>query len=47
LGVRVTVVSSVQTTPAMASDELRRQADAFLELATLRRSVERQTSRPS
>jgi uncharacterized LabA/DUF88 family protein len=47
LGVRVTVVSSVQTTPAMASDELRRQADAFLELATLRRSIERQTRRPS
>jgi uncharacterized LabA/DUF88 family protein len=47
LGVRVTVVSSVQTTPAMVSDELRRQADAFLELATLRKSIERQTRRPS
>ena len=47
LGVRVTVVSSVQTAPAMASDELRRQADAFLELATLRKSIERQTRRPS
>ena len=41
LGVRVTVVSSVQTTPAMASEELRRQADEFLELATLRSSLER------
>ena len=47
LGVRVTVVSSVQTSPAMASDELRRQADAFLELATLRKSIERQTRQPS
>ena len=41
LGVRVTVVSSVQTAPAMASEELRRQADEFLELATLRSSIER------
>lgn len=47
LGVRVTVVSSVQTTPAMASDELRRQADAFLDLAALRTSIERQGGRPS
>lgn len=47
LGVRVTVVSSVQTTPAMVSDELRRQADAFLELATVRKSIERKTRRPS
>lgn len=46
LGVRVTVVSSLQTTPAMASDELRRQADAFLDLATLRESIERQARRP-
>lgn len=46
LGVRVTVVSSLQTTPAMASDELRRQADAFLDLATLRKSIERQARRP-
>ncbi|WP_253075761.1 NYN domain-containing protein [Bradyrhizobium sp. 195] len=41
LGGRVTVVSSLQTTPAMASEELRRQADAFLELATLRNSIQR------
>jgi uncharacterized LabA/DUF88 family protein len=47
LGVRVTVVSSVQTTPPMVSDELRRQADAFLELTTLRNSIERQSRRPS
>ncbi len=47
-GVRVSVVSSVRTTPPMAADELRRQADVFLELAEIapeftRRQVE---SRP-
>jgi uncharacterized LabA/DUF88 family protein len=47
LGVKVTVVSSVRTTPAMVSDELRRQADAFIELAILRKSIERQTRQPS
>ncbi|MFD0937792.1 NYN domain-containing protein, partial [Methylobacterium trifolii] len=34
-GVRVTVVSTIQTQPAMISDELRRQADEFLDLAHL------------
>jgi uncharacterized LabA/DUF88 family protein len=34
-GVRVTVVSSIKTQPPMASDELRRQADSFVELADL------------
>ena len=34
-GVRVTVVSTTRTSPPMASDDLRRQADAFLELADL------------
>ena len=34
-GVRVTVVSSVRTTPPMVADELRRQADQFLELADI------------
>ncbi len=34
-GVRVTVVSSVQTQPAMAADELRRQADEFMDLTEL------------
>lgn len=34
-GVRVSVVSSVRTQPAMVADELRRQADAFIELADL------------
>lgn len=34
-GRKVTVVSSLQTTPSMISDELRRQADHFLDLANL------------
>lgn len=34
-GVRVTVVSTVRSQPPMASDELRRQADAFVELSDL------------
>ncbi len=34
-GRRVTVVSTVRTSPPMAADELRRQADYFLELETL------------
>ena len=34
-GVRVTVVSSIRTQPALISDELRRNADGFIELAEL------------
>ncbi|HEY9345857.1 MAG TPA: NYN domain-containing protein [Inquilinus sp.] len=34
-GVRVTIVSTLQTSPPMVSDELRRQADGFLEIADL------------
>jgi uncharacterized LabA/DUF88 family protein len=34
-GVRVTVVSTVKSPAPMASDELRRQADAFIDLADL------------
>jgi uncharacterized LabA/DUF88 family protein len=41
LGVRVTVVSSVRTKPPMVADELRRQADVFLEVDVLRSSIER------
>ncbi|NQV81182.1 MAG: NYN domain-containing protein [Alphaproteobacteria bacterium] len=33
--VRVTVVSSIATNPPMIADDLRRQADAFIELADL------------
>jgi len=34
-GVRVTVVSTLKSQPPMTSDDLRRQADAFVELADL------------
>ena len=40
-GVRVTVVSTVRTQPAMVADELRRQADHFVDLTDLRDEVER------
>ena len=41
MGVRVTIVSSIRTKSPMIADELRRQADVFLELETLRASIER------
>ena len=34
-GVRVSVVSTIKTQPAMVSDDLRRQADSFIDLADL------------
>jgi uncharacterized LabA/DUF88 family protein len=40
-GVRVSVVSSIQTTPPMVADELRRQADHFLDLADLMPHISR------
>jgi uncharacterized LabA/DUF88 family protein len=40
-GVRVTVVSTIRTQPPMIADELRRQADTFLELADLRELISR------
>ncbi len=40
-GSRVTVVSSMRTKPAMVADELRRQADMFLELDDLKASISR------
>ena len=43
-GVRVSVISSVRTVPAMAADELRRQADQFIELAELAPEFTRRTS---
>ncbi len=41
LGVRVTVVSTVKSQPAMASDDLRRTADTFVDLADLQELVGR------
>ncbi|MGQ0684011.1 LabA-like NYN domain-containing protein [Bradyrhizobium sp.] len=43
-GVRVTVVSTIACQPPMIADELRRQADIFLDLAELRASVGRDPS---
>ncbi len=34
-GVRVSIVSTIKTTPPMIADELRRQADQFIELAEI------------
>tara|TARA_B100000029_G_scaffold364371_1_gene357567 strand:- start:1267 stop:1872 length:606 start_codon:yes stop_codon:yes gene_type:complete len=45
-GARVTVVSTVESTPPMVADELRRQADHFIDLRELQVLVERE-SRPS
>lgn len=40
-GVRVTVISTVNTQPPMVADELRRQADHFLDLADLADCISR------
>lgn len=40
--VRVTVISTVETQPAMVADELRRQADHFIDLVDLRNDIKRQ-----
>ena len=41
-GVRVTVVSTVRSNPPMAADELRRQADTFIELQDLAAEIARE-----
>ncbi|HTP82373.1 MAG TPA: NYN domain-containing protein [Alphaproteobacteria bacterium] len=43
-GVRVTVVSTIRSQPPMVSDELRRQADAFVELQDLMPQIQRAVS---
>ncbi len=45
-GVRVTVVSTVSTQPPMIADELRRQADEFVDLAQLVAKIGRDSDRP-
>jgi uncharacterized LabA/DUF88 family protein len=40
-GVRVTVVSTIRSQPPMVADELRRQADNFIELMDLQPSITR------
>jgi uncharacterized LabA/DUF88 family protein len=44
-GVRVTVVSTVSVQPPMIADELRRQADVFLDLIELRPAIARELAR--
>lgn len=41
MGTRVTIMSTMMTQPPMAANDLRRQADAFIELDTLRTAIER------
>src|SRR5580704_15723246 len=41
-GVRVTVVSTISSQPPMIADELRRQADVFIDLVELRAKIARQ-----
>ncbi|MEH6632917.1 MAG: NYN domain-containing protein [Halopseudomonas aestusnigri] len=43
-GVRVTVVSTVRSQPSMIADELRRQADVFIDLVELKGEVGRKVS---
>lgn len=40
-GVRVTVISTVETHPPMIADELRRQADHFVDLSDLKAEIKR------
>jgi uncharacterized LabA/DUF88 family protein len=41
-GVRVTVVSTISSQPPMIADELRRQADVFIDVVELRAKIARQ-----
>jgi uncharacterized LabA/DUF88 family protein len=45
-GVRVTVISTIRTQPAMLADDLRRQADFFLDLANLAEHITRRQVEP-
>ena len=40
-GVRVTVVSTIKSNPPMASDELRRQADQFIDITQIEKTIGR------
>lgn len=46
LGVRVTIVSTIKSQPPMASDDLRRQADRFFDLAELEKEIGRTGGSP-
>lgn len=45
-GVRVSVVSTIRTSPPMVADELRRQADQFLDLADIAPEFTRRQTEP-
>jgi uncharacterized LabA/DUF88 family protein len=45
-GVRVSVISSIRTTPPMVADELRRQADQFIDLADIAPEFTRRQTEP-
>jgi uncharacterized LabA/DUF88 family protein len=45
-GLRVTVVSTVRSQPPMIADELRRQADVFIDLVDLQPEIGRKGARP-
>ncbi len=45
-GVRVSVVSTIRTSPPAAADELRRQADEFIELADIATEFTRRQTEP-
>jgi uncharacterized LabA/DUF88 family protein len=45
-GVRVSVISSIRTSQPMVSDELRRQADHFIELADIAKEFTRRQTEP-
>ena len=45
-GVRVSVISTIKTSPPMVADELRRQADSFVDLSDLIPEIARDPGRP-
>lgn len=45
-GIKVTVVSTIKTRPAMIADELRRQADAFIDLVDLSPHIKQTVNTP-
>ena len=45
-GVKVTVVSTLEVSPPMVSDDLRRQADAFLDLVDIAPEIARRQAEP-
>ncbi len=45
-GVKVTLISTVKTTPPMVADDIRRQADHFIDLADLQGSIGRKDTAP-